>query len=73
MLQKYSKSTVINIGVPQGSVLSPLLFNSFENNISQHVTIGVPDLYADDTLIYTTGTNVQEVTNSSQKCIVINK
>jgi hypothetical protein len=64
-----SNEAVINIGVPQGSVLGPLLFNIFVNDISQHVYTGVANLYADDTLIYTTGTNVQEVTNNLPKCI----
>jgi hypothetical protein len=46
-----AKSTVssLNIGIPQGGTLSPLLFILFTNDISDHATIGKLTLFADDT------------------------
>ena len=50
-----SEKRNVSVGVPQGSVLGPLLFVIFINDISQHVNIGTANLFADDTLIYCTG------------------
>ena len=63
-----SKST-INIGVPQGTVLAPLLFMIFVNDISQSVGLSCCNLYADDTLIYCSGSDVAQVTEKLQNSI----
>ena len=39
-------------GVPQGSILGPLLFNVFVNDLPDIVEHSTINLYADDTTIY---------------------
>lgn len=51
-----------NNGVPQGSVLGPMLFTLFINDIFQVNSEGCKmHLFADDTIIYLSGTNVKQV------------
>ena len=64
-----SDEQLVNIGVPQGSVLGPILFMLFVNDISQHIFLGTANLYADDCLIYCNGNDVDDVNNTLQKCI----
>ena len=54
MNNELSASSVVNCGVPHGSILGPLLFLLFINDLplSLHDTISFVDLYADDTTIY---------------------
>lgn len=46
-----SSRTNLKAGVPQGSILSPLLFNIFVNDIAESVPGCIVYQYADDTLI----------------------
>ena len=46
-----SDSLLIKQGVPQGSVLGPILFLLFVNDIPLHLTNSTVDIYADDTTI----------------------
>ena len=49
-----SESEMVSCGVPQGSILGPLFFFIFINDLplSQETSVTSVDLYADDTTIY---------------------
>ena len=49
----YSRKRKLSYGVPQGSILGPLLFNLFMNDIFYFVEESKLANYADDTTIYT--------------------
>ena len=56
-----SKWTKTSLGVPQGSVLGPLLFNMYLNDLFLFLEETEVCNYADDTTIYTCGPNVENV------------
>jgi len=58
-----------SIGVPQGSVLGPILFLLYINDVSQHIHLGKANIYADDMLIYTACSSINEVEEALQKCL----
>ncbi len=55
-----SDTKPVTHGVPQGSILGPLLFICFMNDLPFHVDSPM-DMYADDSTIHATGETIQEV------------
>ena len=65
-----SESCEIICGVPQGSVLGPISFLLFINDISNFAVEGcVSNMYADDVIIYTSAISTHELECNLQSCI----
>ena len=60
-----SETAVITAGVPQGSILGPLLFILYMNDLPLHIDNNI-DMFADDSTLYTSGHNVDEIQRSLQ-------
>lgn len=54
-----------NLGIPQGSILGPLIFNLYINNISECLKFSEVKIFADDTLVYIIADTVEA--SSTQK------
>jgi hypothetical protein len=63
-----STSRPIKAGVPQGAILSPLLYNIFTSDMPLPVNVKTA-VFADDTLLYCTNENVELATLNVQEAL----
>ena len=59
-----SDTEVVRYGVPQGSVLGPLLFALCTSDVPSSIKRGTVYIYADNTTVYIIGKSIDEVTAS---------
>ena len=59
-----SSAKSVPVGEPQGSVLGPLLFLIYVNDLPSYVTICSVAMYADDTVLYFSSTILRELEHS---------
>ena len=56
----------VRVGVPQGSILGPLLFSNFVNDLPSVVDHAQINMYADDTELHCCGKDLQRVQDDLQ-------
>ena len=67
---KTSSEISVNLGVPQGSVLGPILFIMYINDIKLILDKCQLNLFADDTVVYCTGKNINETVENVNNDLV---
>ena len=64
-----SENTKVAHGIPQGSVLGPVLFALYTSDLPKAVNTAMTFLYADDTTMYCVGESVDQITTTLNKAL----
>ena len=59
-----SDFTTLKCGVPQGTILGPLLFRIYINDLPNYLSFSIPRMYADDTHITYAGSDLHLIQSS---------
>lgn len=62
-MEKNSTLCFKSMGIPQGSVPGPLIFSMYINNLPERCPVVGWQMYADDTVIYTSGKTTSKATD----------
>ena len=61
-----SRSATIDSGVPQGGVMSGIMFNLYINDLPKSLKYMIPSMYADDTKIYAAIQNEKSINDTQE-------
>ncbi len=66
-----SNSLLIQNGVPQGSIMGPILFTIYINDLCQNITKAKWHFYADDTVLYSSASSLKSALEDLQSAFNI--
>ena len=67
-----SRHAPVGSGIPQGTILGPLLFILFINNVSHEILNSQIQLYADDSKMYSRVNNIEQFRNFNNDIVKVN-
>ena len=66
---KLSKLMNLSTGIPQGTILGPILFVLYANDIFHNLSEGTCIMYADDITLFVSGSSINQVQQRLQICV----